>query len=142
MVAAGKNDDNTLADVVFYKRHLGLNKFSNIAVLARDVNKVESVIAVDVDGDNWVDIVIARRGDNEESGSGHGLYWLENQCEGDGNTKCDLSRNTMFGEAQNIETDIKWYDISAVVAGDFNQDGKQDLVVAAWNTKQSGIFKE
>ena len=37
-----------------------------------------------------------------------------------------------FGEARSIETDITWFDIASVVAGDFNKDGRQDLVVAAW----------
>ena len=51
LVAAGKNEDNAKADVVFYKRHLVSDRFSNVAVLESEINDVESVIAVDVDGD-------------------------------------------------------------------------------------------
>ncbi len=128
LVAAGKNDDNTIADVVFYKRHLGSNKFSNVAVLESDINAVESVIAVDVDGDTWVDIVMTRRGSGKSAGTG--LYWFRNQCEGE--KICYKSKGDMFGEAPRpIETDTIWFDIASVVAGDFNKDGRQDLVVAA-----------
>lgn len=102
----------SLDRLVWYENLDGLGTFSNDKIISSSADGPLSVIAVDIDSDEDIDVVTGSVTDNM-------LVWHEN--DGAGN----------FGPAQTISTIVNG---NSVKAGDIDNDGDLDLVASASGT--------
>ncbi len=99
----------SLDRLVWYENLDGLGNYSNDKIISSSVNNPLSVIAVDLDSDNDIDVITGATGDGI-------LAWHEN--DGSGN----------FGGAQVISSICNGWNVQT---GDLDDDGDYDIVASA-----------
>ncbi|MDC7998398.1 T9SS type A sorting domain-containing protein [Gilvibacter sediminis] len=99
----------SLDRLVWYENLDGLGNYSNDKIISSSANNPLSVIAVDLDSDNDIDVITGSTGDGI-------LAWHEN--DGAGN----------FGGAQVISSISNGWNVQA---GDLDDDGDYDIVASA-----------
>ena len=108
LVSASETDNK----IAWYQNLDGKGNFGKQLVVTTNAKYAHSVVAADINGDGYVDLVSASYGDNK-------IAWYQN-----------LDGKGTFGKQLVVTTDVKGAE--GVVAADINGDGYVDLVSASY----------